>query len=461
MDGRSRAAVPTAAGRSSLLEVDLRYLLGFGRHLEERIFLEAEHLRGQVARETAAARCCTPARARCSACARPTRRFSVPASSSIRRLNCSFDFSADSSRPPPAAGRGRRSAGSPRRSILRATWPRAAASGRRRCPCRRSLRAAAKPLTVSTRFGIRSLRRWSWFSTCAHCALTASSCLTNVLYEQPVSGSAHDATSAACSRVLRVIFISAFYQLAPPPPPPLRPPPKPPNPPPKPPPPPPKPPPPKPPPNGPTPLDHPPPPPQNLPPSSAAAAADAADDEERDEEPEERRHADRRAAAARASSVRGARTPSSVTPRPCAMRPMMRSVPASSPAPYRPALNCGRHDLAAGFAGEAVGDPLLEVVADLDFDAPLLDREQDEQAVVLALLADAAPVILEQLDRVVLDGGVRLDGRHRRDDDDVAGCLLQRADHPVHLRRARGIDHVREIVDRLGQLGQRRRLSER
>src|SRR5262245_43030627 len=73
------------------------------------------------------------------------------------------------------------------------------------------------------------------------------------------------ASAATWSRALRVIFISAFYQLAPPPPPPLRPPPNPPNPPPKPPPPPPPKPPPNPPPNGPTPLDQPPPLPQNPP----------------------------------------------------------------------------------------------------------------------------------------------------------------------------------------------------
>ena len=53
----------------------------------------------------------------------------------------------------------------------------------------------AYPSTVSTRFGIRSLRRCSWFSTCAHCALMASSWPTNLLYEQPVSGSAASTTS--------------------------------------------------------------------------------------------------------------------------------------------------------------------------------------------------------------------------------------------------------------------------
>jgi len=39
-----------------LREVDLRHLLGLGRRLEERIFLEAEHLGGQVGRELLAPR---------------------------------------------------------------------------------------------------------------------------------------------------------------------------------------------------------------------------------------------------------------------------------------------------------------------------------------------------------------------------------------------------------------------
>src|SRR2546422_11050206 len=65
----------------------------------------------------------------------------------------------------------------------------------------------AYPFVVSTRFGIRSLRRCNWFSTCAHCALIASSWLTNVLYEQPVTGSAASARTISRAAVLRVICI--------------------------------------------------------------------------------------------------------------------------------------------------------------------------------------------------------------------------------------------------------------
>src|SRR5688572_33267527 len=104
---------------------------------------------------------------------------------------------------------------------------------------------------------MRSLRRCSWFSTCPHCVLIASSCPTKRLYEHPESPIASSATSTAAP-VLRISFIRCSshtsYHDPPPPPPPLRPPPNPPKPPPKPPNPPPNPPRPNPPPNGPTPL---------------------------------------------------------------------------------------------------------------------------------------------------------------------------------------------------------------
>jgi hypothetical protein len=110
-----------------------------------------------------------------------------------------------------------------------------------------------------------------------------------------------------------------------------------------------------------------------------------------------------------------------------------------------------RHHLTARLAGEAVGDPLLEVVPDLDPDAPLLQREQDQEAVVLALLSNAFAVVREQLDGVLLDVAVGLDGRHGRDHDDVAGRGLQRADHPIDRARAVGVDDLGEVVDRSGQ----------
>ena len=110
------------------------------------------------------------------------------------------------------------------------------------------------------------------------------------------------------------------------------------------------------------------------------------------------------------------------------------------------------HDLAARLAGEAVRDPLLQVVADFHPHPPFLECQQNQQAVVLALLADALAVVREQLDGVFLDVAVRLDRRHRGDDHDVARRGLEGADHPVHRARAVGVDDLGEIVDRLREL---------
>ncbi len=93
------------------------------------------------------------------------------------------------------------------------------------------------------------------------------------------------------------------------------------------------------------------------------------------------------------------------------MRLMIRVVPASSPAPYCPCRKRGPDRLADRLAGEAVGDELLEVVADLDAHLAILDGDDDEQPVVLALLADPAAAVLEHLDGVFVDVRVRLEGR--------------------------------------------------
>ena len=113
-----------------------------------------------------------------------------------------------------------------------------------------------------------------------------------------------------------------------------------------------------------------------------------------------------------------------------------------------------RRHVLAHFAGIAVGDELLEVVAHLDPHAPILHRQQHEQPVVFALVADAAAAVLEHLDRVLLDIGVRrLERVDRRDHDDIARRLLQLEDAPLNLGLARVIDDVREIVYRSSQFG--------
>src|SRR5687767_1533486 len=60
-----------------------------------------------------------------------------------------------------------------------------------------SFSCCAMPFVVSTRLGMRSFRRCSWFSTCAHCVLIASSCPTNLLYEHPESPAVMSATRTA------------------------------------------------------------------------------------------------------------------------------------------------------------------------------------------------------------------------------------------------------------------------
>src|SRR5688572_31626780 len=112
-----------------------------------------------------------------------------------------------------------------------------------------------------------------------------------------------------------------------------------------------------------------------------------------------------------------------------------------------------RHLFPADLAGEAVGDEFLEVVSDLHPDFPVLDGEQNEQPVVLALLADAAAAVLEHLHRVLVDVGVRGKGVDGGDDHHVAACLLQGPDERVHGGCALRIDDAGEVVDRPCQLG--------
>ncbi len=123
----------------------------------------------------------------------------------------------------------------------------------------------------------------------------------------------------------------------------------------------------------------------------------------------------------------------SVTPRPCAIRAMIRVTPACSPAAVFAARKVRHHVVAAHLAGKAVGDELLEVVADLDPDVSVLHRQQHEQPVVFALGADAAPAVLEHLHRVFAYVGVRRERLDRRHHDDIARRVLQLENPPLDL----------------------------
>jgi hypothetical protein len=105
------------------------------------------------------------------------------------------------------------------------------------------------------------------------------------------------------------------------------------------------------------------------------------------------------------------------------------------------------HHLANRLAGEAVGDELLEVVADLDAHLAFLERDHDQCAVVLALVPDPAAAVLEHPQRELVDVRVRLHRRYGGDDDHVAARLLQRANAPVELSFVRRVDGVAEVVD--------------
>ena len=89
--------------------------------------------------------------------------------------------------------------------------------------------------------------------------------------------------------------------------------------------------------------------------------------------------------------------------------------------------------------------------------AAVVHGDDDEEAVVLAALADAAAGVLEHLHRELADVAVRLERLDRRDDDHVSRGSLQRADPAVDLAFRPVIDHVGDVVDRRGQ-GRRRGL---
>jgi hypothetical protein len=139
------------------------------------------------------------------------------------------------------------------------------------------------------------------------------------------------------------------------------------------------------------------------------------------------------------------------------MRPTIRLVPASRPPPVSAVPELRDHVLAGGLAGKAVGDKRLEAVAHLDPGLALLDREQNQQPVVLALLADAAPAVFEQLQRILAEVGIGRQCLDGHDHDDIAAGRLERPDDAIHLEPALRVDDVREVVGRLGEYGEGRR----
>ena len=114
-----------------------------------------------------------------------------------------------------------------------------------------------------------------------------------------------------------------------------------------------------------------------------------------------------------------------------------------------PVWNAGGIALADRLSGDAVGDDCLDPVADLDPDPAILDRDEDEDAVVLALATDTLAAVLEHLDRVFVHVGIRLRLVARRDDHGVAARALERSDAPLELGAlARSITCAKSLTGR-------------
>ena len=154
----------------------------------------------------------------------------------------------------------------------------------------------------------------------------------------------------------------------------------------------------------------------------------------------------------------GRGTPLSSTLRPSAIRPMMR-VGARDRARPRTGRcgTAGAMYVAAGLAGEAVGDPLFEAVADFDPDPPLLHRDEDQQR--------RCPCRASPMPRPRFSNSLTAYSRMSRTAPTVSTVAttttspagrLQRADHRVELLFVGRVDDVGEVVDRLRQLGKRR-----
>ena len=310
----------------------------------------------------------------------------------------------------------------------------------------------AKPLVVSTRLGMRSLRRLSWFSTCAHCAFTASSWLDEAVvrtaaghrrrhhHEPRRHQLPHDSSTVARARLTttrrrhrRRSGRRRIRRTRPT--------------------------------SRPTTSRRPRAPivpaapradaaaPAAPAPAAAATVDERQHDEQHDEEhddPVERDRVSRRLRRLRHPDAGDGHVPIGGD----ALDDARGA--GQQPLAVLALTEVGRHHLAAGLAGEPVGDDALEVVAHLHPHLAVVDRQQDEQAVVLALRADAAPAVLEHLRGVALHVAPRLEGLHRGDDDGVAAGRLQRPNQPVEGPGRLRVDHPGEVVHRRRELGRRR-----
>src|SRR3954447_1247897 len=183
---------------------------------------------------------------------------------------------------------------------------------------------------------------------------------------------------------------------------------------------------------------------------SAAHAAEDRDHDEQNDEPPERQDGRRRTAHPRRCHARELNV--------ARLRDSGRVARGGGeqPGTVSAVPELRHHQLARGLSRVAVGDPLLESVADFGPDLPLAEREQDQQTVVFSFLADAAAVVLEQLHGVLVDVAVAVEVGYGGHDNHVPAGGLQRARDAVDLVGALRIDDMGEVVDGCGQLGERR-----
>ena len=79
------------------------------------------------------------------------------------------------------------------------------------------------------------------------------------------------------------------------------------------------------------------------------------------------------------------------------------------------------------------------------------DGDHNQEAVVLAALANAAAAVLEHSNGVCTEVRVRGERVDRRHNDHIAAGLLQGPNEITRRRFARGIENVGKVVDRLSE----------
>src|SRR5215468_8258812 len=103
-----------------------------------------------------------------------------------------------------------------------------------------------------------------------------------------------------------------------------------------------------------------------------------------------------------------------------------------------------RHDLAQDLARQRVRQPRLEAIAHLEPHLPVVDEDEEDDAVVEALLPDAPG--LGEPDRVVLEA-LSFERAEDRDHDLIAALALPRTKQVFQARALRRAERVRVVVD--------------